>query len=382
MDKKYLLTPGPTPVPPSVSLCMANPIIHHRTMEYEEIFSMVRQGLKRLFQTKQDVLVLSASGTGAMDAAVSNLLSPGDKALVVVGGKFGQRWADICRAYQVEVESIEVEWGQAVNPDDVAKKLKQNSNIKAVFTTYSETSTGVLHDIKAIAEIVAGYPDTVIVVDAITALGVLEVPMDNWSLDVVVSGSQKAFMMPPGLSFIALSQKAWKLTDSSKLPKYYFNLKKERKAQDKNQSAYTPAISLVIALQESLRLIEQEGLKQVFKRHRRLAEATQAAIRALGLELFAPESPSPALTAVKMAEGIDVSALRGLLSKKYGVTIAGGQDHLKGKIFRIAHLGYMSTFDVITAIAALEMALYELGYSLKLGSGVCAAQQALIKTST
>jgi aspartate aminotransferase-like enzyme len=359
---------------------MATPIIHHRTAEYEEIFSKVRQGLKHLFQTQQEVMTLSSSGTGAMDAAVSNLLSPGDKALAIVGGKFGQRWADICKAYQVEVETIEVEWGQAVNPNDIAKKLEENNQIKAVFTTFSETSTGVMHDIKAIAEIVAAYPNTVIVVDAITALGVTDVPMDNWQLDVVVTGSQKALMMPPGLSFIALSEKAWKLAESSRLPKYYFDLKKERKSQAKNQSAYTPAISLVIALREALNLIEQEGLEQVFKRHHRLAEATRAAVGALGLELLAPQSPSPALTAVKAPQGIEVSALRKLLSQKYGVAIAGGQDHLNGKIFRIAHLGYMSTFDTITAISALEMALHELGYALEMGSGVRAAQQILANT--
>jgi aspartate aminotransferase-like enzyme len=357
---------------------MARPIIHHRTAEYEEIFTQVKRGLKRLFQTRQDVLVLSSSGTGAMEAAVSNLLSAGDEVLVVVGGKFGQRWVDICKAYQVDARVLEVEWGQAVEPDEVARALKENPQTKAVFTTFSETSTGVMHDIKTIAEIVAGCPETVLVVDAITAVGVMEVPMDDWGLDVVVTGSQKALMMPPGLSFIALSDKAWRLADTSRLPKYYFNLKKERKTQAKNQSAYTPAISLIIALRESLALIEQEGLERIYRRHSLLAQATRAAVQAIGLELLAPQSPSAALTAVKLPAGIEDTALRKLLSQKYGVTIAGGQDHLKGKIFRIAHLGYMATFDVITAIAALEMALQELGYSLQLGAGVKAAQQILI----
>ncbi len=376
MEKKYLLTPGPTPVPSEVLLGMAEPIIHHRTAEYEEIFAQVRQGLKNLFQTEQDVLVLSSSGTGAMESAVCNLLSAGDRVLVVAGGKFGQRWADICQAYRVEVKTIEVEWGQAVDPELVAEALEDDSRIKAVFTTFSETSTGVAHDIKAIAAIVAKYP-AVLVVDAITALGVREMPMDDWGVDVVVTGSQKALMMPPGLSLIAWSDKAWKLADNSTLPKYYFNLKKEKKAQSKNQTAYTPAISLVVALREALALIEKEGLGEVYKRHQRLAEATRAAVLALGLELLAPQSPSPALTAVKAPEGVEVSALRGLLSKKYGVAIAGGQDHLKGKIFRIAHLGYMSTFDVIIAISALEMALGELGYLIQPGSGIKAAQEIL-----
>lgn len=376
MEKNYLLTPGPTPVPSEVLLGMAEPIIHHRTAEYEKIFAQVRQGLSALFQTEQGVLTLTSSGTGAMESAVINLLSAGDMVLVVSGGKFGQRWADICQAYQVEVKTIEVEWGQAVDPQSVAKALEDDSRIKAVFTTFSETSTGVAHDVKTIAGIVAKHP-AVLVVDAITALGVMEMPMDDWQLDVVVTGSQKALMMPPGLAFIALSEKAWKLADSSRLPKYYFNLKKEKKAQGKNQTAYTPAISLVIALRKALALIEKEGLDEVHRRHQRLAEATRAAVLALGLELLAPQSPSPALTAVKIPQSIEVSALRGLLSKKYGVAIAGGQDHLKGKIFRIAHLGYMSTFDVIIAISALEMALGELGYPVQLGSGVKAAQEIL-----
>ncbi len=378
MKKNHLLTPGPTPVPAEVLLCMANPIIHHRTPEYEEIFAQVKKGLAALFQTRQDVLVLSSSGTGAMEAAVINLLSAGDTALVVNAGKFGKRWADICRAFKVNTEIIEVAWGQAVHPQAVADALKANPQIKAVFTTHSETSTGVLHDIKTIAAIVAGYPETVLVVDAITALGATAVPMDDWGLDVVVTGSQKALMMPPGLACIALSQKAWKLTETSQLPKYYFDLKKEKKSQAKNQTAYTPAISLIIALRKSLSMIEQEGLSKVHRRHQLLAEATRSAVAALGLELLAPESPSPALTAVKSPPGVEVSALRGLLSKKYGVTIAGGQDHLKGKIFRIAHLGYMSTFDTIIAVSALEMALKELGHPVQLGTGVKAAQKILI----
>ncbi len=377
MKKNYLLTPGPTPVPAEVLLSMAHPIIHHRTPEYEEIFAQVKKGLISIFQTQQEVLVLSSSGTGAMEAAVINLLSAGDTALVINGGKFGKRWADICQAYQVNTEMITVEWGQAVDPQTVADALKANPHIKAVFTTHSETSTGVLHDIKTIAGIVAAYPQTVLVVDAITALGATAVPMDDWGLDVVVTGSQKALMMPPGLACIALSEKAWKLTETSQLPKYYLNLKKEKKTQAKNQTAYTPAISLVIALRESLAMIEREGLENVHRRHQLLAEATRAAVQALGLELLAPESPSPALTAVKSPAGIEVSALRGILSKKYGVTIAGGQDHLKGKIFRIAHLGYMGTFDTIIAISALEMALKELGHPLELGTGVKAAQEIL-----
>ncbi len=381
MNKNYLLTPGPTPVPASVSLEMAKPIIHHRTVGYEKIYAEVRDGLKYLFQTKEEVLILSSSGTGAMDAAVANTLSAGDTALVIAGGKFGERWGEICKAYNVNVISIDVKWGKAVNPDDIARSLQDNPDIKAVFTTFSETSTGVRHDIKTIADIVSKHKNTILVVDGITAVGVMEMPMDKWGLDVVVTGSQKALMMPPGLGLIALSQKAWKMAEQSNLPKYYLNLQKEKKCQSKNQSAYTPAISLIIALREALRMIKQDGLAQVFNRHTKLAKATRAAVSALGLRLLAPESPSEALTAVISPNGVDVSLLRGILSKKYGVTIAGGQGHLKGKIFRLAHIGYMNTFDVIIAISALEMTLKELGYPLELGAGVRVAEEILIQYS-
>lgn len=378
MQKKYLLAPGPTPVPPEVLAAMAQPIIHHRTPEYREIFAEVNEGLKYVFQTKNDVLTFAASGTGAMEAAVANLLSPGDKALVVEGGKFGERFREIGEAYGVEVVPIKVEWGKAVELVLMRQKLKEEREIKAVFTTLCETSTGVVNDIKAMGEIVSGE-EAVLVVDAISGLGAMELQSDDWNVDVVVAGSQKGLMIPPGLAFASVSEKAWKLAKESKLPKYYFSFLKAKESLDKTDHPFTPAISLVIALREALRKIREEGLENVLYRHARLARATRAAVTALGLKLFATEAPSNAVTAVKVPEGIDGVALVKNMREKYGVTIAGGQSQLKGKIFRIAHLGYTDTFDLSVAISALEMALSELGYKVELGAGVKAAEEVLLK---
>jgi len=379
MEKKYLFSPGPTMLPPEVLLKMAEPIMHHREPEFERVFEEIREGLKYLFQTKNEVLVFTSSGTGAMEGSVSNLLSKGDKAIVVRGGKFGERWGEICKAYGVEFIPIDVEWGQAVDVKRIAEILGSDPTIRAVYTQASETSTGVKHPIREIAEIVKRFENTVIVVDAITGIGVFSIPMDEWGVDVVVSGSQKALMLPPGLAFAALSDKAWKFAERSNLPKYYFDFKKELKSSKKNQSAYTPAISLFVGLRESLRMIRQEGLEAVFRRHERLAEATRAAVRAIGLELYAPHSPSNALTAVKIPEGIDGEKLRNLFFEKFGITVAEGQDRAKGKIIRIAHLGYYERLDMVVVISALEMLLKEMGYPFELGKGVKAAEEVLMK---
>jgi len=378
MEKKYLFSPGPTMLPPEVLLKMAEPIMHHREPEFEKIFSEIREGLKYLFQTKNEVLIFTSSGTGAMEGALSNLLSKGDKALVVRGGKFGERWGEICKAYGVEFIPVDVEWGWAVDPKKIQEILESDSSIRAVYTQASETSTGVKHPIKEIAEIVKKYDDTIIVVDAITGIGVFDIPMDAWGLDVVVSGSQKALMLPPGLAFAALSDKAWKFVERSDLPKYYFDFKKELKSAKKNQSSYTPAISLFVGLRETLNMIRQEGLEGVFRRHERLAEATRAAVKALGLELYAPDSPSNAVTAVKIPEGIDGERLKDLFFEKFGITVAEGQDRAKGKIIRIAHLGYYERLDIVMVISALEMLLKEMGYAFELGRGLKAAEEILM----
>ena len=378
MEKKYLFSPGPTMLPPEVLLKMAEPIMHHREPEFEKIFAEIRQGLKYLFQTKNEVLIFTSSGTGAMEGAVSNLLSKGDKALVVRGGKFGERWGEICKAYGIELIPVDVEWGRAVDPEKIQEILKSDPSIRAVYTQASETSTGVKHPIKEIAEIVKKYDDTIIVVDAITGIGVFNIPMDEWGLDVVVSGSQKALMLPPGLAFAALSDKAWKFVERSDLSKYYFNFKKELKSAQKNQSSYTPAISLFVGLRETLNMIRREGLEGVFRRHEKLAAATRAAVKGLGLELFAPETPSNALTAVKIPAGIDGLKLQSLFFEKFGITVAEGQDRAKGKIIRIAHLGYYERLDVVMVISALEMLLKEMGYNFELGKGVKAAEEILM----
>ncbi len=378
MDKKYLFSPGPTMLPPEVLLKMAEPIMHHREPEFERIFGEIREGLKYLFQTKNEVLIFTSSGTGAMEGAVSNILSKGDKALVVRGGKFGERWGEICKAYEIEFIPIDVEWGRAVDPKKIEATLKSDSSIRAVYTQASETSTGVKHPIREIADIVKRYENTVIVVDAITGIGVFDISMDKWGIDVLVSGSQKALMLPPGLAFSALSDKAWKFVERSNLPRFYFDFKKELKSAQKNQNSFTPAISLFVGLRESLNLIRKEGMEAVFQRHERLAAATRAAVKALGLELYAPDSPSNALTAVKVPEGIQGEKLKNLFFEKFGITVAGGQDQAKGKIIRIAHLGYYERLDMVMVISALEMLLKEMGYSFELGKGVRAAEEILM----
>lgn len=379
MEKRYLFSPGPTMLPPEVLLKMAEPIMHHREPEFEKIFSEIREGLKYLFQTKNEVLIFTSSGTGAMEGAVSNILSRGDRALVIRGGKFGERWGEICKAYGIEFIPIDVEWGKAVDPQEIQKALEAHPSIRAVYTQASETSTGVKHPVKEIAEIVKRFDRTVLVVDAITGIGVFDIPMDAWGIDVLISGSQKALMLPPGLAFVALSDKAWKFVEKSDLPKYYFDFKKELKSAKKNQSSYTPAISLFVGLKETLRMIREEGLEKVFRRHDKLASATRAAVRALGLELFAPENPSNALTAIKIPEGIDGLKLQDLFFEKFGITVAEGQDRAKGKIIRIAHLGYYERLDMVMVISALEMLLKEMGYPFELGIGVRAAEEVLMK---
>jgi len=378
MEKKYLFSPGPTMLPPGVLLKMAEPIMHHREPEFEKIFAEVREGLRYLFQTKNEVLIFTSSGTGAMEGAVSNLLSKGDKALVVRGWKFGERWGEICKAYGIEFIPIDVDWGRAVDPRQIQKALESNLSVRAIYTQASETSTGAKHPIREIAEIVKKYEEIILVVDAITGIGVFNLPMDEWGIDVLISGSQKALMLPPGLAFAALSDKAWKFVERSNLPKYYFDFKRELKSAEKNQNSYTPAISLFVGLRESLHLIREEGLEGIFQRHEMLAEATRAAVKALGLELYAADSPSNALTAVKVPEGISGGKLKNLFFEKFGITVAGGQDRAKGKIIRIAHLGYYERLDMVMVISALEMLLKEMGHAFELGSGVKAAEEILM----
>ncbi len=380
MIKRYLLAPGPTPVPPEALLAMARPMIHHRAPDFAHLFGEVRQDLKWLYQTEKDVLILASSGTGGMEGAVANFLSPGDKALVINGGKFGERWGKICKTFGVQVTELKVEWGRSVDPRAVGEALKKDPSIKAVYVQASETSTGVAHDVRALADIVTHYADTILVVDAITALGVVDIKTDEWGLDVVVTGSQKALMLPPGLAFVSVSDKAWGVAEKAKNGAFYFDFKKERDSQAKNQTAYTPAVSMIVGLQEVLKLLKAEGLDAVFARQARMAHAMREGAKAAGLSLLAKDTPSDAVTAILAPEGVDGQAIYKNLRVQYGITAAGGQDHLKGKIFRLSHMGYTDRFDVIMALAATEMVLKGLGHPVTLGSGVAKAQELLMES--
>ncbi len=378
MRKNYLLTPGPTPLPAQVCEAMARPIIHHRTPQFQAVLKEAGVGLKYVFQTKNDVFILASSGTGAMEAAVVNLLSPADAAISVEGGKFGERWTELCRAYGINCEVVKVAWGQAVGPEEIEKRLKANPKIKAVFTTLCETSTGVATDIAAVGKVVKDSA-AVLVVDAISGLGAIDLKTDDWGCDVVVSGSQKGLMLPPGLGFISVSPKAWKLIEGAKSSRYYFDLKAAKKAWGSTDTPFTPAITLIIALVEALKMMEEDGLENIFSRHRKMAQGTRSAVKALGLELFAPTAASDAVTAVKVPAGIDGEKLVKTMRDTYGVTIAGGQSELKGKVFRIAHMGYIEEFDIIAGISCLEKVLAQMGYKFNLGAGVAAAQEVFLK---
>ncbi len=378
MLKKYLITPGPVSVPEQVLLDMARPMIHHRTPEFEEIFKEARNGLKKVFKTEQEPLILASSGTGAMESAVINTLNQGDKVLVINGGKFGERWIKICQAYGINAESITIEWGRSVNPADVKTFIDKNPDTKAVFVQGSETSSTVYHPVKELAAITKDMPETLLIVDGITSAGVHDTRFDEWGIDILITGSQKAFMLPPGLAFITLSQKAWNMVEKSTLPKFYFNLKTELKNQLKNTTAWTAGVSLIIGLKTVLSMMEKEGIDNVFKRHSINAEATRAAVKALGLKLLAQDIPSNAATGCFLPENIDGKAFVKYLRDKCGVSLAGGQDHLAGKILRISHLGYHDAFDTITAVSAIEMGLKKFGADIEFGKGVAAAQSVLM----
>ncbi len=377
MIKQYLLSPGPTPIPNEVALAMSETMIHHRTPQFNQVFAEARQGLQTLFETQGDVLILASSGTGAMEAAVANLFSPGDKVLIINGGKFGERWLNIANAFGLNPIEIPVQWGKPVEVQEVEKQLKLHADAVGVMIQASETSTTVLHPVKEIAQLTKNGP--LFLVDGVTAVGVLPVPVDAWGIDALVTGSQKALMLPPGLGFIALSDRAWAKTKTAKLPRFYFDLNLERKNQAKGSGAFTPAVSLIFGLRAALQMMAREGLDRVYQRHARNARATRAAATAMGLKLLAPESPSPAATGVFLPDGLDADSVLDYLRERMGVTLAEGQDQLKGKVIRIAHVGYMGAFDVVTAIAALEMALRKFGAEMPFGRGVAAAQEVLME---
>lgn len=375
IKKYYLLSPGPTPIPDEVLSVAAEPIIHHRTPEFSNIFMEVSEGLKYVFVTEEDVFVLTSSGSGAMETAVINTFCQGDKVITINGGKFGERWGNISRAYGLDVKEIVLEWGAPFTKEQLAKELKSNPGTKAVFTTLSETSSGTIYDIQGYGEVIS-QTKAILVVDAISGIAATPCPMDEWKIDVLIAGSQKSFMIPPGLAYISFSSKAWKFVEKSTLPKFYFDAKKYKKNLAKKTTPWTPAVSLIIQQKKALDLIKSIGLEKLIDNHRILGDTTRAGIKALGLELLS-KRPGNILTAIKVPAGVDGIQLVKLMQGKYKAYIAGGQDPYKGKIFRIAHLGYMGGFDVLIALSALEMTLSELGYSFDRGSSIKAAEAVL-----
>lgn len=374
MMKKLLFTPGPTPIPPEALLAMAQPIDYHRSDAAVTLIKDILEKLKHVFQTENDVLFLTSSGTGAMEGAVANLLAREDKVIVIRSGKFGERWSEICTAYGIEVLPIDVPWGASVEPQAVEALLTEHPDVKAVFATLCETSTGALHDIEALAGLTRVRP-TLLVVDAVSALAADDLQMDNWGVDVVVSCSQKGLMTPPGLAFAALNQRAWDAVACSDLPKYYLDFRKAYQSGLEGSVPYTPAVTLLAALQCALNRLCAEGIRNTIARHNRLAVATRSAVKALGLSLFAA-SPANTLTSIRLPSEIDGKAFINLMRDTYGVTYAGGQSQLSGKIVRIAHLGWMNENDVVVAISAFERGLHAIGYEVPLGAGVTAAQEA------
>jgi aspartate aminotransferase-like enzyme len=375
MQKRYLMTPGPTPVPSEVLLAQARPMIHHRTPDFSAMLMECVEGLKYVFQTSNDVLILACSGTGAMESSFANLFCAGDTVIVARNGKFGDRMVSLAKVYGLTVVDLTYEWNEVVVPGDVAKALEEHPDARGVVVVQSETSTGVLNDVEAIGAIVKDLDDCVFIVDSITGIGAVPCLTDEWHLDVVMTGSQKGLMLPPGLAAVTVSPKAWRAYERSTLPKFYFDWMRYKKNLDKQTTPFTPAVSLVVGLTEALRLMREETIEGIIARHSRLAEATRRGCEALGMKLFAPpEGRGSAVTPVWVPEGVDGKKIVSIMKNKYGVTIAGGQDDYVGRIFRVGHLGYFGVFDIITTLAALEMTLAELGYDFERGAGIKAAE--------
>lgn len=380
-QKQILMIPGPTPVPPSVLREHSTPVINHRGEEFAKLWGEIQEGLKNVFQTQNDIIIYPASGTGAMEAAIVNTTSPGDKVLSISIGAFGDRFAEIAKNFGADVIKCNFEWGETADISVVEKTLKENPGIKVILATHNETSTGVVQDIEKIAELSKKY-NCLLLVDAISSLGAIDLKTDLWGVDIVVAGSQKALMLPPGLSFVCVSQKAWDASEKATSPKYYWQFKLYKKWMPKGQTPYTPALPQLYGLRESLKIILNEiGLENNFKRHKILAKATREGIKALGFELLCKDEniASPTVTSIIGKENIEIKKLRKILREKYNIVTAGGQGKLEDKIFRIGHLGFVGTMDIIATLSALEMALYELGDKVELGSGVKAAEEVFLQ---
>jgi aspartate aminotransferase-like enzyme len=374
--KDDLITAGPTPLPPRVMSAMGEPVVYHRAPAFDALFARILERLPRVFGTRNDVIVFTSSGTGAMESAVSNLVAPGQPVLACAGGKFGERWIELGEAYGAEVVRYEPEWGSRLDPAEVDRLLSEHPDVEVVYATLSETSTGVVHDVRALAEAARGH-GAMLVVDAISGVGAAELRQDEWGIDVVIAGSQKALMSPPGLGFVSASQRALDAAGQRPGGRYYFDWTRAIAEQRKDSPAtpFTPAVTLLRALDVALELIEEEGLEAIMARHDLLARAARAGARGLGLELFGdPDERSTVVTAVELPDSIDGAKMPKLLRER-GITANGGQGELKGRIIRIAHCGYFGAFDVITILAGLELALNELGADVELGAGVAAAQQ-------
>src|SRR5579862_1624964 len=373
IKKQRLLTPGPTPLYPKALYAMLGSDLHHRTEDFRNVYKSVLADLKELMGTANDVLVLVSSGTGALEASVTNCFSPGDRVIVCSAGKFGERWGEITKAYGLNTILIEEPYGKVVKPEALEKALAANPDVKGVFVQASETSTGAAHDVRAMGEAVK-KTGAIFVVDAITGLGTMPLDIDGWGLDIVIGGSQKAFMVPPGIAFLSVSPKAWAFAETSKLPKYYFNLKKEKKNAANGESSWTPAVSVVLALAEALKYVKSIGMDKLVANAQMLAQATRAAATALGLELFAPHSPGAAVTAIKSPQGMDSGVIVKDFRKRFGSVIANGQGSMQGQLFRVAHLGYFDFPDLFAVIAELEIILAANGFPVKFGTGVAAVQ--------
>ncbi len=384
MIKKYIMTPGPTPISEEVLLEHARPLMHHRSPEFSKIFMEVTEKLKRLFKTKNDIFILTSSGTGAMEAGVTNFFSRGDKVLVASIGNFGERFKKIGSMFGLEVISLDYEWGDAANPEDIKKALDDDSDIKGIMVQLSETSTGAINDIRTIGNIAKDYP-AILIVDAISGLVASDLRTDEWGLDIVIGGSQKGLSAPTGVAFISVSEKAWKFNEKSDIPCFYFDLAAAKNYSQKTppQTPWTPGISIVVAMNKALDMLFEESLEKVFERHRVLALATQKAVEKLGLKLFVEDENKRgfSVTSVVVPDGVDAKELTRIMREKYGVTIAGGQGKLTGKIIRIGNLGYFGIFDTIIVIAALEMVLNELGYKFEFGSGIAEAEKIFIRNN-
>ncbi len=372
--KQRLLTPGPTPLyPPALHAMMASDL-HHRTEDFRNVYRSALKDLKEVLGTQNDVLIFSASGTGAMEASISNLFSRGDKVIVCTAGKFGERWVEIAAAYGLNAVVLKAEYGDVVTAERVAAALAENPDARGVFVQASETSTGAAHDVRAMGKAIAAT-GAIFIVDAITGIGTMPLDIDGWGLDVVIGGSQKAFMIPPGLAFMTISPKAWKFTETANLPHYYFNLKKEKKSADGGESSWTPSTSLILALGAALVYIKQIGMPKLVENAQLLARATREAAAALGLELFSPGSPGSSVTAIKAPTGLDSGVIVKEFKSRFGAIIANGQGSMKGKIFRIAHLGYFDFSDLFAVVAGLELILAANGYPVEFGKGVAAVEK-------